>query len=132
MKTYNAQGVIRYQDDEWIVVRCSHSVVNYYKWWVEKFIGKKISTSYHSPHISVLAGKHERGLSKHPLWGKYEGKVVEFKYYSHIYTDHEWFTRGKYFWLRVECPFLEMLRLQLGLKPQLRWPLHLTVGYCGY
>lgn len=131
MKFYTTKGVIRYKGD-WIIVECPHDVVNYYRFWVQKFLGKKISTSYHKPHITVLAGKHERGLSKHPLWGKYEGKVVEFKYYSHIYTDHEWFTRGKYFWLRVECPFLEMLRLQLGLKPQLRWPLHLTVGYCGY
>lgn len=130
-KFYFAKGTIRYKG-EWIIVECPHDVVNYYKFWIEKFLGKKISTSYHDPHITVLAGKHEQGLNKHPLWDKYEGKQVEFKYYSHIYTDNEWFFKGQYFWLRVECPFLATLRQELGLKPELRWPLHLTVGYCSY
>lgn len=130
-KFYFAEGVVRYKGD-WIIVDCPHSVVNYYKWWVEKFIWKKLSTSYHGSHITVLAGKHEQGLNKHPLWGKYEGKIVEFKYHSHIYTDHNWFFKGQYFWLRVECPFLAKIRTELGLKPNLKWPYHLTVGYCGY
>jgi hypothetical protein len=131
MKFYTAKGTIRYKGG-WVIVECPHDIVNYYKFWIEKFLWKKISTSYHKPHITVLAGKHEQGLDKHPLWGKYEGKVVEFKYYSHIYTDNEWFFKGQYFWLRVECPFLEDLRKELGLKPHLKFPYHLTVGYCGY
>lgn len=130
-KFYFANGVIRYKGD-WIIVEAPYCVVNYYKWWVEKFLGKKISTSYHKPHITVLAGKHERGLDKHPLWGKYDGKQVEFKYYSHLYTDAPWFFKGQYFWLRVECPLLPVLRQELGLKPTLKWPYHLTIGYCGY
>lgn len=128
---YFAKGIVRYKG-EWVIVECPYDVVNYYKWWVEKFIGKKISTSYHKPHITVLAGKHERGLDKHPQWGKYDGQSVEFKYDSKIYTDHQWFFRGQYFWLRVQCPLLRQLRAELGLKPELKWPLHLTIGYCGY
>ena len=131
MKQYHASGVIRYKGD-WIILECPNSVVNYYKFWVEKFLGKKISTSYHGTHVTVLAGKHEKGLNKHPLWGKYEGKVVDFTYDSQLYTDNDWFIRGQYFWLRVQCPFLRDLRTELGLKPELRWPYHLTVGYCGY
>lgn len=130
-KFYFAKGVIRYKGD-WIIVEIPHSVINYYRFWVEKFTGKKISTSYHGCHITVLAGKHEKGLSSHPLWGKYEGKVVEFKYDSKIYTDNDWMFLGKYFWLRVECPFLNKLRTELGLKPELKWPLHATIGYRGY
>jgi hypothetical protein len=128
---YVAKGILRYQGD-WITVDAPHDVVNYYKWWVEKFLGKKISTSYHNPHITVLAGKHEQGLSKHPLWKKYDGKELDFLYQSEIYTDHDWFFRGQYFWLRVECPFLAQVRTELGLKPNLKWPLHLTIGFCGY
>jgi len=130
-KTYIGNGILRYKGD-WIIVECPHGIVNYYKWWVEKFIGKKLSTSYHNPHITVLAGKHEQGLNKHPLWGKHDGKVLQFNYTSHIHTDHPWFFRGQYFWLRVECPFLSQVRTELGLKPQLKWPMHLTIGYCGY
>jgi len=128
---YFAKGTIRYNGD-WIIVEAPYGVVNYYQWWVEKFLWKKISTSYHKPHITVLAGKHEQGLNKHPLWGKYDGKEVEFKYYTKIHTDSEWFSRGQYFWLRVECPLLPVLRTELGLKPSLKWPYHLTIGYCGY
>lgn len=130
-KFYVARGTIQYKG-EWITVQAPHDVVNYYKFWVEKFKGKKISTSYHGTHITVLAGKHEKGLNKHPLWGKYEGREVEFKYSSRIRTDADWFTQGEYFWLEVECPFLGQLRQELGLKPTLKFPYHLTVGYCGY
>lgn len=44
-KFYFAKGTLRYKG-EWIIVECPHSVVNYYKWWIEKFIGKK--TEYES------------------------------------------------------------------------------------
>jgi len=130
-KLYTAKGVLHYKGG-WIVLEAPHDVVNYYKWWVERFIGKKISTSYHKPHVTVLAGKHEAGVNTHPLWGKYEGKEVVFKYESKLYTDHDWFFLGKYFWLRVHCPFLQQVRTELGLRPNLKWPLHLTIGYCGY
>ena len=131
MKYYTAEGTIQYKGD-WITVQCPYGIVNYYKFWVEKFIGKKISTSYHSPHITVLAGKHEKGLSGHPLWKKYDGHRIEFRYDSKIYTDSPYITRGKYFWLQVDCPFLGQLRQELGLKPTLKWATHLTIGYCGY
>jgi hypothetical protein len=131
MDFYFAKGIVRYKGD-WIVVECPWDVVRYYQFWVQKFIGKKITPSFHKPHITVLAGKHETGLSSHPLWGKYEGKQVEFKYYSHMHTDHKWFFKGKYFWLRVECPLLPVIRQELGLKPNLKWPYHLTIGNCGY
>lgn len=130
-KYYFAKGVIRYNDD-WIIIECPKDIVNYYKFWVEKFLGKKISTSLHKPHITVLAGKHEKGFNKHRLWKRYEGLVVDFKYSSRIFTDHEWFFKGQYFWLRVKCPFVEQVRTELGLKPELRWPLHCTIGYCCY
>jgi hypothetical protein len=130
-KFYFAKGVVRYKGD-WVTIEAPYDVVNYYKFWVEKFTGKKISTSYHKPHITVLAGKHEAGGSKHTLWKKYEGQVVEFKYYSKIYTDRDWFFLGEYFWLRVQCPLIPKLREELGFKPELKWPPHLTIGYCGY
>jgi len=130
-KFYFAKGVIRYKND-WIILECPHSIANYYRFWVERFIGKKTSTSYHGSHVTILPGKHERGINQHPLWGKYEGKVIEFKYFSDIKTDHEYFFLGEYFWLLVECPFIQHIRTELGLKPDLKWPLHLTVCYRGY
>ena len=130
-KYYTAHGIVRYKND-WIILECPPSIVNYYKWWIEKFVWKKISTPLYGAHVTVLAGKHEKGLSKHPLWNKHQGQRVEFKYESKIYTDHEWFFKGKYFWLRVECPLLNQIRLELGLRPEPYHPLHLTIGVLGY
>ena len=132
MKSYFAKGKIVYKNDGWIVMECPNSIVNYYKFWVEKFIGKKISTSFHSPHVTIVPAKHEGNLKTHPLWGKYHGQTVEFEYYSDIKTDHQWFFRGQYFWLVVDCPLIYKIRTELGLKPNLKWNTHLTVGYCGY
>lgn len=131
MTYYFAHGIVRYKPDGWVIIEAPHGIVNYYKWWVEKFIGKKLSTSLHKPHITVVAAKHEPALYK-GNWKKYDGKSVEFKYYSEIRTDHPWFFRGKYYWLRVECPFISEIRESLWLKPKLKWPYHLTIGYCGY
>lgn len=123
---YFAKGKVRYKDN-WVVIECSFDIVNYYKWWVEKLSWKKISTSYHKPHITVLAGKHELPKDR-TNWGKHEGKIVEFKYFTTIYTDN----KKQYYWLIVECPMVAEIRTSLGLKPNLKWPLHLTVGFCGY
>lgn len=130
-KFYIAKGVVRYKGD-WVIIEAPLDVVNYYKFWVEKFTGKKISTSYHKPHITVLAGKYDKGCEKHPLWGKYENKPVEFKYFSEICTDNNWFNLGEYFWLKVECPLIPVLRSELGLKPYPFHHPHLTIGYRGY
>ena len=131
-KFYFSTGTIDYRPDGWIILKVSPSIVNYYKFWIEKFIGKKISTSYHTPHVTILPAKHNGDFTKHPLWNKYQGKRVEFKYFSDILTDHDWFFMGTYYWLRVECPFIGILREELGLPPKLKWPAHVTVGYRGY
>lgn len=122
---------MRYKSD-WIIIEAPYDVVNYYKWWIERFIGKKISTSYHKPHITVLAGKYDKGLNKHPNWGKHDNEIVEFKYFSEIKTDNEWFFLGEYFWLTVDCPIISVLRTELGLSPYPFHKPHLTIGYCGY
>jgi hypothetical protein len=123
---YFAKGIVRYKGD-WIIIEAPNDIVKYYKWWVEKFIWKKISTSYHKPHITVLAGKHEKVIDKRN-WGKYEGHEIEFKYYSTVYTDDI----GQYYWLLVDCPKIAEIRRGLGLKPKLKWPTHCTIGFCGY
>ena len=129
---YNTRGTIRYKDDGWVIVECPTTVVNYYKFWVEKFLGKKISTSYHDAHITVVSGKYEKGLQHKHAWKKYDGQTVKFRYSNEIRTDNEWFTRGKYFWLPVECKTLQKVRVELGLKPEPYHQYHLTIGYCGY
>jgi hypothetical protein len=132
MDFYFSKGVVRYKDDGWVIIECPYGIVNYYKAYVEKRIGKKLSTSYHKPHITVLPAKHNGDFTKHPLWKKYEGKEVEFRYFTQVHTDNKWFILGQYFWLRVDCPIVAEIRSGFGLSPDLKWPAHLTIGYRGY
>lgn len=132
MNFYFAKGTVKYKDDGWVVIEAPYGVVNYYKAYIERRIWKKLSTSYHKPHITVVPAKHNGDFTKHKLWKKYDGKVVEFKYLPEIYTDSPWFSLGTYFWLRVECPIIAEIRTGFGLPPTLKFPPHLTIGYRGY
>jgi hypothetical protein len=129
-KFYFSKGVVRYKNDGWVVIECPYSIVNYYKWWVEKMIGKKISTSYHKPHITVVAAKHEPAKNM-DAWKKRDGQVVDFKYYTDVRFDSDWSIQASYFWLVVECPTVADIRTELGLRPNLKFPAHLTIGYRG-
>lgn len=131
-KSYIVNGIVRYKPDGWVIIECPLSVVNYYRFWVEKFIGKKTSTSLHFPHCTVVAGKHDKGKEKHPNWKKYDGIKVQVQYDSQIYTDHDWFTQGEYFWLSVSCPYIKIIRNSLGLNDSPYHPPHLTVCFRGY
>jgi hypothetical protein len=136
---YFTKGIIRYKTNDWIIIEAPNSVVNYYKWWVEKLTWKKISTSYHGSHITVLAGKHEKPRNM-AEWAKYDGKEIELKYFSTIYSREDTaeqddgrgkkiLARAQYFWLTVETPWIPKIRTGLGLKPFPKWPPHLTIGY---
>ena len=122
MLWYPARGRLRYSDNWWLVVDSSDSIINYYKFWVEKFIWKKISTPLHRCHITVISGKHQQPVYKQ-FWRKYHGEYIDFEYCSVVKTD------GNYFWLDVECPDLVYIRRELGLQDTPKWPYHLTIGY---
>ena len=131
-KNYEFNGVVKYKDDGWIIIECPLSVVNYYRFWIEKFIGKRTSTSYHCPHISVVAGKYDKGCDKHINWKKFDGQKVKVIYESKIYTDNRWLFLGEYFWLRVNCPMIKIIRNSLDLNDAPYHPPHLTICFRGY
>lgn len=139
MFKYKTTGIVKYKTNNWIVIEADPTVVNYYKWWIERFTWKKISTSYHGPHITVLAGKHEKPKSL-LHWGKYHDEKVEVFYDGVIHCNEFYVTenddkgkpqkfKAQYFWLRVDCPKIAKIREQLGLKPKLKFETHLTIGY---
>ena len=45
------------------------------------------------------------------LWERYENKTIEFVYENLVYNDEV------YWWLRVTCPELCSIRMELGLEP---------------
>lgn len=130
MKKYVSTGKIEYKNDGWVIMNVDKSLINYYKFWVERFAGRKLSTSYHGSHVTVVAGKYDKGLTKHPRWKEHHGELVKFQYDSYIYTDRDWFCQGEYFWLRIHCNELIQIRTDLGLKPTPFHPFHSTIGFC--
>ncbi len=130
-KTYFSKGKIIYKDDGWIVLDCPYSIVDYYKTVIEKLIWKKLSTSFHGSHTTILPAKHNGDFRKHPNWLKYQDKIVDFQYSPIIYTN-ELSGANRYFWLQVNCPMIGVIRKEFGLNPFLRWPTHLTIGFLGY
>jgi hypothetical protein len=132
LEKYQFKGQISYRNDGWVIITCPLSVVNYYRWYIEKYIGKKTSTSYHLPHCTVVAGKYDKGLIKHHNWGKYYNQKVDVFYDGQIYTDNDWFMSGEYFWLKVQCPMIKTIRNSLGLNDKPYHDPHLTVCFKGY
>ncbi len=94
-------------------------------------IWKKLSTSYHGSHVTILPAKHNGDFRKHVNWKKYEGLTVPFEYSPIIYSN-ELVGANRYFWLKIECPMIAKIREEFGLNPKLKFPTHLTIGYLGY
>ena len=118
---YSGAGILHY-DKNWLVLRVHPSVGNYYLWWCNRLTGRKLSSPLHNTHVTVCAGKYQ-DVTKHKKWGKYQDKKIDFAYSSVIMTD------GKYFWLPVQCKFLERVRLELGLTKCPFHPWHMTIGF---
>lgn len=120
---YKAHGTIKYNGN-WLILDAPNSLVKYYKFWVEKFTWKKISTPLFGAHCTVVAGKFQ-DVTKHPAWRKYHGKRIEFEYSNIIRTDE----RASYYWLPVYCDELKKIRMELGLEPFPKFPYHITIGF---
>lgn len=119
---YSAKGRLNYNKN-WLTLDCPQSIVDYYSWWVRRLTWKKGSTPYHKAHVTCVAGKYQ-DVSHHPCWGKYHGKIVEFKYSNVIQFEKQ--KDGTYYWLLVQCDFLKHVRLELGLDKTPKFPYHLT------
>ncbi len=119
---YQSTGILNYDNDTgWIVLRVHPSIGRYYGWWVQRLTGKKGSSPLHDYHVTVVGGKYE-DTRKSAEWGLYRDKRVDFEYSNIIEADEH------YYWLPIQCPFLEKVRLGLGLKnPRPLWKFHLTV-----
>lgn len=127
MRTFNATGILKYSNSGWLIIETSNSIVNYYKWWVEKLKWIKASTPYYGAHITVIAGKYTPGITQHYNWGKYHGQKITFKYSNEITFEKQ--QDGIYFWLPIECEQASRIRQELDLSPLPKFPFHLTVAF---
>ena len=127
---YKSKGILRYSpkligvsEKWWLVLNCDAELGRYYRCLYEFKYRKccKLQTPGWKEHISVV--RNEEPADQHkPLWQKYEGLEVEFKY-EPLVRDNE-----VYFWLEVECDFLLDVRVELGLPRNPEFDLHVTIG----
>jgi hypothetical protein len=115
---FKSFGDVEYHDSGWIVLACCQDLTRYYKSWLRV---KALCSAPYGSHITIVNGREEDPRAS-DAWKKYNGKTIEFGYEPDIRTD------GEYYWLPVVCPQLLDLREELGLKRELRFPLHLTVA----
>lgn len=72
-------------------------------------------------HISVIRNEEPVDQFK-PLWEKYANAEVVFR------CDTQVNTNGLYYWIKVDCPRLSGIRLELGLTNMPENGFHLTIG----
>lgn len=105
----------------WAIVECPHDIIDYYRYWVTKYEKFKISPPVFGSHISIIRDEEPPDEFKY-LWKAKDGMEVEFTYYPNFETN------GDYWWLKVECPILNEIRLELGLPEEPQFGYHLSIG----
>ncbi len=114
---FTSTGILEYHT-RWLVLNCCHDLAKYYRRSLKR---KALSAPPYGAHVTVVAGNYEEPAHKH-LWRKYEGETIEFAYGHEVHSHDSWY------WLNVHCERLLDIREELGLRRELRWPLHLTVA----
>lgn len=79
----------------------------------------KLTRPVWGAHISIIRGER---IPNFNLWGIDANKTVEFEYDYGVECNQE------YFWLKVKCPYLSLLREEYGLTKEPRYGFHLTIG----
>ena len=113
------EGVMTYDDSGWAFLKCCRNTQRYYQYWLEK-CGILVQTPIWKSHVSVVRSGDEPDPD---LWGLYDGQPVQFQY-NPLSVGFN----GIYWWVDIESPQIEAIRIELGLDPQPKYDLHLTVG----
>lgn len=126
---YWARGPLHYHHDKGykLVVEVDRGLSDYYRSLIPKW--NEVAPQMYPPHISVVRKETPKNLD---VWGKYEGKIVEFAYTNHVYEG------TVYWWLNAFSKELEDIRIELGLPVSTRYTrppsdkwircFHLTLG----
>ena len=116
------RGQMKRRTKWWCIVQVDPEITRYYRRWLEwEFHMHNLAPPSWDAHISVIRGEEPEDELKH-LWGKYNGKIVEFKYMHYPIKPK----RNNFWFVEVECPELMAIRQELNRPTE--WPLHLTIG----
>lgn len=105
----------------WMVLDCDPEIGRYYRYLFKVGGYKKLGRPSWKEHITVVRNEEPPDQYKH-LWEKYESEVVEFSY------NHDIIDNSIYYWLEVQSPRLDEIRVELGLSVIPEFPFHITIG----
>lgn len=118
------RGDMKKRTKWWCVVDVDREITRYFRYWVKRELWIDLHKPAWDAHISVIRGEQPSPAHLH-LWKKYHGQKVPFEYSLHVKQPLE--SDKDHFWyVSVNCPFLDNLRTELGLKTG--WTHHLTIG----
>jgi hypothetical protein len=118
---FESEGKIVYFNT-WAIVECSKMLMDYYRYFIWKETGVKISPPKFGAHISFIRGEAIDKTLKPLLWKKHHDKVFSFQY-SHVLE-----TNNDHWWLSAKSDFLSELRKEMGLSDEPPFGFHLTIG----
>ena len=111
--TYTSHGFTRCENS-WVFISVDKSIADYYCSAAKSF-GINLKPT-DNPHITVVAGKYEQ-IENYD----FKKQKVEFKYGNLL-------TGGLYYWLEVDCEWIHEFRESNGLKRELKYKPHISVG----
>ena len=127
----------RRNQEWWCILKVDREITRYYRWWIGRHLWGRTAIQEDwlclpswDAHVSMVRGEKPR--KNLDWWGKYEGEQVEFRYahYPRQTTMEDRERRhakdGDFWFVNVECPRIDEIRQELGLRTHYRY--HLTVG----
>lgn len=125
------RGDMKSATNWWCVIDVDKEITRYYRWWLQRERHIILQKPAWDAHISIVRG--ERACSKVPhVWNKYQGQKIEFSYeHGDIQMSKDVDQPGYFYWIRVDCPFVDQMRQELGLPTSWKYH-HLTIGRTYY
>lgn len=125
-----AQGIIKVEHSQRMVLEVSEDFTKYYSWFVMQRYWVKVQQPLHKSHITLALPKFHDNVD----WGRamdYHDQVIEFEYDPYLIEGG--FTKGFImFYVKVYSADLEYIKKDIGVveKDDYRG-LHLTIGQIG-
>lgn len=120
------RGHMQRRTQWWCVAEVDTEITRYCRWWLRTARHIHLQPPAWDAHISIVRG--ERPSQEHQaLWKRFHGKRLNFKYDHFEFRVQEDINNGgEFYWIDVECPQMDQIRAELGLRTGFRY--HLTIG----
>ena len=122
---FTSKGYLKYhppkEGSHWLTVECCQGIVDYYLHCLKKYERLIVNKPAWRSHITVV--RAESLLEQYqPLWGFNDGAEIDFNCLPNRIE-----TNFRFWWIKVECPYLTELRKEFGLtKPSYSY--HITIA----